>query len=236
MRYLTGLGSPRAWRLFAGASILDLLQPWRRMRVIRTGPIWNRGHQRRVYGIIDGYMRENPEAGYFGKRFAWKDPLPGESGRRRPRGSRWEGVGEGFGQVTGFFGEELGRPLVEYTAARLAELEREGCPCNFIELYVFRTLPGTPPNFEDGHSHFLRPYVALFKMETGPSTRVRADGMPYGAPPATLVGVGSDCALRFTHSWHAGPHVEADGEPRFGIVLNARVYGPRQLAEAVVTS
>ena len=30
-----------------------------------------------------------------------------------------------------------------------------------------------------------------------------------------------DCAVRFTHSWHAGPPLE-NGQVRFGIVLNAR--------------
>ena len=234
MRYLTGLNSPRAWWLLLGSTLLNLVQSWRRMRIIRTGPIWSPEHQRRVYDFIDRYMNENPDAGYFGKRFAWKDPLPVETGRPRPRGSRW-GVGDGIEQVTRFLGEELGRPLVDYTNERLHELDREGCGYNFVELYIFRTLPGTPPKFEGGHSHYLRPFIALFKIETGPSTLVRADGMPYGAPVESLIGVDTDSAVRFTHSWHAGPHVEAGGDPRFGIVLNARIYGPEQLAEAITT-
>ena len=237
MRYLTGLGSPCAWRLFAGAAILDLLQPWRAdARHPHRTDLESRASAPRVRDHRPLHERE-PRGGVFRKAFRLEGPASRQKRPPAPAGGRaGKGSGRASGQVTRFFGEEFGGPLVEYTAARLGELEREGCPCNFIELYVFRTLPGTPPNFEGGHSHFLRPYVALFKMETGPSTRVRADGMPYGAPPATLVGVDTDCALRFTHSWHAGPHVEADGEPRFGIVLNARVYGPQQLAEAVVTS
>ena len=235
MKYLTGLSSPRAWWMLLGATTLNLTQSWRGMRIIRTGPIWNTQQRRCAYDSIDRYMSEHPDSGYFGKRFAWKDPLPVATGRPRQRGSRWEGIGNGIWQVNRFLGDELGEPLVDYTNDRLRELDRDGCRYNFVELYVFRTLPGTPPNFAGGHSHHLRPYIALFKMESGPSTRVRADGMPYGAPAEFLIGVDTDCAVRFTHSWHAGPDVEVGGEPRFGIVLNARVYGPEQLAEATVT-
>ncbi len=226
MKYATGLNSFQAWRYLLSSAFFRLFQPWRNQRLIRTGPIWEGEKQDQVYDFIDRYMSEGGDCSfspYFGRRFAWINTgsAPcGLFGRRKSR-PRWD-IGEGFEQVTRFFGEELGRPLIDFTAERLEEMHSEGARYNYVELYVFRALPdGLPPNFPDGHSHHLTANIALFKIERGPSTRIREDGMGYRAPPDSLISVDTDHAIRFTHSWHAGPPVP-EGEVRFGIVLNAR--------------
>jgi hypothetical protein len=233
MKYITGLYTPRAWFYLLAAAFFRVFQPWRNLRILRTGPIWQGAQEQEVYELIDCYMKgegEDTPTGYFGKRFGWNHPDPGPVGLFRWRKSRprWR-IGAGFDQVRRFFGDELANPLIDYADKRLQELEDEGFRYTFVELYIFRALhDGVPSNFTEGHTHFLRPYIALFKMERGPSTRVRADGMAYGAPAESLVSVEPDCAVRFTHSWHAGPPLE-NGQVRFGIVLNARDLAAAEL-------
>ena len=226
VKYLTGLNSRKAWHYLLAALFFRFFQPWKNLRLIRTGPIWEGEKQDQVYELIDRYMSTGGDCSfspYFGKRFAWINfgSAPGGLFGRRKARPRWS-IGAGFDQVRRFFGDELGEPLIRFTEKRLAEIESEDARYNYVELYIFRALhDGPPANFPTGHSHALTANIALFKMEWGSSTRVRADGMGYGAPVGSLVSVDTDHALRFTHSWHAGPPLK-EGEVRFGIVLNAR--------------
>ena len=236
MRYLTGLRSPRAWRLFAGAAILDLLQPWRRMRVIRTGPIWNPEHQRRVYGIIDRYMRENPEAGYFGRRFAWKDPLPLKAAAGAPGAPAGKGSGRASGRSTRFFGEELGAPS-------------SSTPQRDWRSWNGRAAPATSSSSTSSAPFLERRQTSRTGTRTScgrmsPCSRWRPGPRPGSGPTACRTGPrqppsSGSIPIAPCGSPTAGtpaPTSRTDGEPRFGIVLNARVYRPQQLAEAVVTS
>ena len=237
MKYLTGLKSRRSWFSLAAAQYFRIVEPWRALRVTRPLPIWNDEQRPRAYEIVDRYMgppEEEGGGGYFGKRFAWKDRRAEEPRfflkwrRREP----WS-IGEGFDEVRSFFGNDLAEPLIDFTRRELQILDEEGCPYTLVELYVFRVPPGLRGNFQEGHSHQFSPFVTLFKMEEGPSTRLRPDGMGYWYPPESLASFDSSHALRFTYTWHAGPLPTED--VRFGIVLNARVYTGEDLAKQSVT-
>ena len=56
MKYVTGLNSWKAWRYLLSSAFFRLFQPWKNMRLIRTGPIWEGEKQDRVYELIDHYM------------------------------------------------------------------------------------------------------------------------------------------------------------------------------------
>ena len=74
LKYLTGLNSPKACHYLLAALFFRLFQPWKNLRSIRTGPIWEGEEQNRVYELIDRYMSTGGDcsiSSYFGKRFAW---------------------------------------------------------------------------------------------------------------------------------------------------------------------
>ena len=91
MKYLTGLNSRKAWHYLLAALFFRIFQPWKNLRLIRTGPIWEGEKQDQVYELIDRYMSTGGDCSfspYFGKRFAWINFDSALCGRRKAR-PRW---------------------------------------------------------------------------------------------------------------------------------------------------